>query len=363
MKKLIHSLFFAVALLCFQQAGAQGINFETISLSEAMSKASNPASPKLILIDCYTSWCIPCIEMAQMEFPKKEAGDYFNPKFVSIKFDMEKGEGKEIAKKYGVKAYPTFLLLNAQGNELNRVVGKATAEEFIEKVKTALDPKNSIAGLKAAYEENKSLATGMPYALGLYQNSKDPAPVLEELFEKAQDFERFSPNYLELALGTTKFNSPFFRKLMMYKDKLDNSMGTDVINRIIFDKVRKDMYSMAMGNGARYNIFYTPEEVEAVAYTIGLLKLPPDKPETHMPKVALYVVNKDLDGLIDYYKRYLWSQPSTDVFKGILNGILLAQLPKATEAQKAAIREYFDAAGKSFQKEVAQYQSMAGSIK
>jgi len=360
---MIKSLFFGIAICYSTLLSAQGIKFETISLKEAMGKAANPASPKLILVDCYTTWCIPCIEMAQTEFPKKEAGDYFNPKFVSVKFDMEKGEGKELGKKYGVKAYPTFLLLDAQGNELNRVVGKATAEEFIEKVKTALDPKNSVKGLKAAYEASKSMTTGMPYVMALYQNSKDPAPVLEELFDNAMDYERFSPNYLELALGTAKFGSPFFRKMMMYKSNMDQAMGTEIINRIIFDKIRKDMYSIAMENGARYNVFYTPQEVEDVAYTIGLMKLKPDLTERHIINAALYVSKKDIDGLIAYYNRNIWSIPSSDVFRGILDGVLANQIAKATESQKQAIKGFFEKSGKFFEKEGKRSLSMAESIK
>lgn len=362
MKKFITSLLFGICICYCQMTSAQGINFESLTLSNAMSKASDPARPKLILIDCYTTWCIPCIEMAQMEFPKKVAGDYVNPKFVSIKFDMEKGEGLEIAKKYNVKAYPTFLILNSQGQEINRVVGKSTAEEFIEKVEKALDPKNSLPGLKSAYEAKRGMNTGMPYALALYQNSKDPSPVLEELFERAMDFERFSTSYLELALGTVKFGSPFFRKLMLYKSNMDQAMGTEVINKIIFDKVRKDMYSIASGTGAKYNVFYTPQQVEEVAYTIGLLKLRKDVPENHMCQIALYVANKDLDGMINYYKRYLRNLPSNDVFKGILDNILSAQLSNASEAQKMAIKEYFQSAAKFLDKEAKQYQSKAESI-
>ncbi|PWK79820.1 thioredoxin [Mucilaginibacter oryzae] len=363
MKKLIKSLLFVIAVFYCQALAAQGVNFETLTLRDAMSKANDPANPKLILIDCYTSWCMPCLEMAQQEFPKKVAGDYINPKFVSIKFDMEKGEGKEIGKKYGVTAYPTFLILNAHGQEINRVVGKSTADEFIEKVKTALDPKNSLAGIKKAYEENKSMATGMPYALALYKNAKDPSPVLEEIFDKAMDFERFSNDYLELALGTVKFGSPFFRKMMMYKAEMDQAMGTEVINRIIFDKIRKDMYQIAAGTAARYNIVYTPQQVEDIAYTVGLMKLPSDRPETHMCKIALYAINKDLDGMIDYYKRYIAYFRQTDVFKGILDGILRAQVSKASEAQKAAIKAYFENNAKSLNKEAQQSQFQAESIK
>lgn len=363
MKRTITSLLFTIVLCYSQMLSAQGIKFETISLQEAMGKAANPANPRMILVDCYTTWCIPCIEMAQQEFPKKEAGDYFNPKFVSVKFDMEKGEGKELAKKYDVKAFPTFLLLDAQGNELNRVVGKATAEEFIEKVKTALDPKNSLKGIKAAYEAKKSMATGMPYALALYQNAKDPSPVLEELFDTAMDYDRFSPNYLELALGTTKFGSPFFRKMMMYKSNLDQAMGTEIINRIIFDKVRKDMYSIAMENGAKYSVFYTPQEVEDVAYTIGLLKLKPDLTERHIINAALYVSKKDIDGLIAYYDRNIWNIPSDDVFRGILDGVLARQTANASPAQKQAIKAFFEKSGNFFSKDGKRHLTMAESIK
>jgi thiol-disulfide isomerase/thioredoxin len=362
MKHFFNLIILTVCILTTQSVFAQGINFETTSLEVAKGKAGNPAEPKLILVDCYTTWCIPCLEMAQQEFPKKVAGDYFNPKFVSVKFDMEKGEGLEIGKKYNVKEYPTFLILNAQGQEINRVVGKATAEEFIEKVKSALDPKNSLAGLKAAYEEKKTMATGFPYALALYQNAKDPSPVLEELFDNSQDFERFSKDYLELAFGITKFGSPFFRKLLLEKSNIDAFWGTEVTNRIIFDKVRKDMYQIANETAARYNIVYTPKEVEEVAYTISLLKLPQSKAETHMCRLALYVINKDLDGLIAYYKRHIALIPNTDVFKDMLDGMLMQKMSKANEKQKIAIKEYFSGLVKIHDREAQRYRNLTENL-
>lgn len=363
MRLFLISAWIGVITLCHTVTFGQGIKFEELTMSAAMSKAANVNSPKLIFVDCYTTWCIPCIEMAKMEFPKKIMGDYFNPKFISVKFDMEKGEGKDLGKKYNVTAYPTFLILDASGQEINRVVGKASAEDFIEKVKAALDPKNSLAGLKAAYEAKKDLTNGLPYAKALYQNSKDPSPVLEEIFDHSEEFERFSVDFLELTLGTVKFGSPFFRKIMLEKGRLDLAMGTEVINRIIFDKVRKDMYSIAFENGARYNVFYTPKEVEDVAYTIALLKLNPEEPEHHMCRVALFVVNKDLDGMIAYYKRYIQKLPTNTVFKGILEDVLFKQTAKATVAQKAAIKDYFKSASESFGKTASQYGAKLDNIK
>ncbi len=363
MKVFIVSLFIAIGVLCSHNTLiAQGIVFQELTLKQAITKANDPADPKLIFVDCYTSWCGPCIEMAKQEFPKKVAGDFFNPKFVSVKFDIEKGEGIDIGKKYDVKMFPTFLILDAKGEEINRVIGKAGAEEFIEKVKVAMKPDNSMVNLKAAYEKDKSMLTALPYAKALADNAKDPTAVLNEVFDIAYDFERFSVDYLNLALSTAEFGSPFFRKLMWSKRKIDLTLGEEVANQLIFDKVRKHMYLIANENGAKYNVYYTPQQVEDIVYTISLLKMDPMIQEVHLCRIALYVVNKDLDGMIDYYKRYIMNLPNNDVFKGIMEGILSSKLPKATAAQKAAIMEYYQLGQKSFERQAKHYQDISASL-
>jgi thiol-disulfide isomerase/thioredoxin len=358
MRVFIISILLTIGIVGKQHAIAQGIVFQALTLKQAMSKAADAADPKFIFVDCYTSWCGPCIEMAKQEFPKKEAGDFFNPKFVSVKFDIEKGEGIDIGKKYDVKIFPTFLILDAKGEEINRVVGKAGIEEFIEKVKGAMKPDNSMASMKAAYEKEKNMMTALPYAKALADNGRDPSAVLSDVFDRAQDFERFSVDYLRLALEATEFGSPFFRKLMLDKRSIDLALGEEVANQMIFDKVRKHMYLIANETGAKYNVFYTPQQVEDIAYTISLMKMDPMKHELHMCRVALYVVNKDLDGMIDYYKRYIVSIPDNDVFKGILDGILSTKVPKATAAQKTAIKEYFELGQKNYDRQAKHYREM-----
>ncbi len=118
----------------------EGVNFvEGKTLYEVLQMGRQQG--RLVFVDCYTTWCGPCKMMANREFPKKEAGDYFNAKFVNAKFDMEKGEGPEIATKYSVHAYPTFLVLDSLGTLVHRVVGAGPIDEFIKGVDAGLTGK------------------------------------------------------------------------------------------------------------------------------------------------------------------------------------------------------------------------------
>ncbi len=110
-----------------------GIKFEDCTFAEALAKAS--AEGKRVFMDCYTSWCVPCRKMSNEVFILPEVGGYFNEHFVSIKMDMEKGEGPELAKKYKVNAYPTMLVLDKDGNVLNTVLGARSAKELLQLIK------------------------------------------------------------------------------------------------------------------------------------------------------------------------------------------------------------------------------------
>ena len=120
-----------------------GIRFETGSLLETLAKARQ--ENKAVFVDCYTSWCGPCKMMSTQVFPDKQAGDFFNPRFISIKIDMEKEEGKELAQKWKINAFPTYLILNPQGEVVYTSRGYIPVEELIRRMNEGLEQwKNSI---------------------------------------------------------------------------------------------------------------------------------------------------------------------------------------------------------------------------
>ena len=140
-------------------SNAQGIEFFKGTFDEAKAQAKK--EDKLIFMDAYASWCGPCKRMAKNVFPKKEAGDYFNKNFVNVKMDMEKGEGRGLAKKYSVGSYPTLLFLDYNGDVVYKTKGaRRDAKSLIQVGEKALRPsKNTLRTLQKKWDNgNRDLS-------------------------------------------------------------------------------------------------------------------------------------------------------------------------------------------------------------
>lgn len=138
--KMLKRLIFLISLIlsCQGVVRAQGIEFmDNRPLDEVLSKAKSEG--KMIFVDCYTSWCGPCKMLARDVFPQKEVGDFFNPRFVSLKLDMEKGEGPTLGKRWDVGVYPTLMFLTNDGEVLFQTVGSRNAVQLVDTVAYMLE--------------------------------------------------------------------------------------------------------------------------------------------------------------------------------------------------------------------------------
>ena len=121
MRTLFIALFMLISFSGFAQE-EEGIRFEDVDSLEAALKLAKEQN-KLVFMDCYTTWCGPCVHLTKNIFPIKEVGDFYNANFINVKFDMEKDAGIGIAKKYHVRAYPTLLFLDANGEVVHKHLG------------------------------------------------------------------------------------------------------------------------------------------------------------------------------------------------------------------------------------------------
>ncbi len=210
MKKTAILSFLFLAIVTF----GQGIKFEEAKFASLLAKAKK--ENKLIFIDAYAVWCGPCKLMVKNIFPKQEVGEYYNAHFINTKIDMEKGEGIDLAKKYNVKVFPTYLFINGDGEEVHRTIGYVEEKEFVQFAKDAEDPNKRLASLKSKFDEGE----------------KDP-----EFLKNLADLTRYTDaNYTSLVLdryfATNTINNVDDVKLLI--DGLQNSDSP--LYKIFLDK-------------------------------------------------------------------------------------------------------------------------------
>ena len=225
-----------------------GTNFRNLAYADALAVAK--AEGKLLFVDCYTAWCGPCRQMAEKVFPQKEAGDYFNPRFVCVKYDMEKGEGGELAKQWEVRAFPTFLIIRPDGTIQHRLVGADDLEAFIARVEQGLNAETSLEAQKRRYAEggmdNRQL---MAYWQTL-NDAADPdeAKVYTELLGRLSDTEKLQPEYWGIYYGEAcVIGSPLWQFMLAHLPELREQVGSDKVDRLLTEVYWDALSGYVMG--------------------------------------------------------------------------------------------------------------------
>ncbi|TRZ45075.1 thioredoxin family protein [Robertkochia solimangrovi] len=199
-KRLIILLFLSL-LGQVWNSKAQGIEFEHISLEDALQMAAK--EEKLVFIDFYTEWCAPCKVMTKNIFPLESVGNYFNKNFISIKLDAEK-EGKGAAGKYNISAYPTFLFLNPKGDVVYLDTGSKPESDFIElgeKVIASLHDKYSLEKLNSMYAEKSEDESFLKiYIKKLKEYGQSPTEAIEQWLKYQTEFPNDHVRMMEFYL-------------------------------------------------------------------------------------------------------------------------------------------------------------------
>lgn len=231
--------FWVLPVLAF----AQGVDFRKVSFEEALELAIK--EKKQVFIDFHTEWCGPCKRMSREVFVREEAGRYFNREFICLKMDAEKGEGKELAQKYGVRAYPTFIVLDGEGREEYRTTGYRPAEEFIEKIRKGIDPQWSPKGLARRYEKGeRSPGLINDYALLLLEQGQQERgeQVLRDYFHSLSPKKRIKPeNFFLYSRYSFNLKDEKARYLFDHKDAFVKMNGREAVEKLLYAWLRIEL--------------------------------------------------------------------------------------------------------------------------
>lgn len=194
MKKTLITLLFGLTLATGTVTAQT--NFRNIDFNEALKQSQ--AENKLVFIDFYTDWCGPCRKMSKEVFPQKQVGDFFNAQFVCIKLNAEK-EGKALAQQFNIKAYPTFIIADQQGNAKVTITGAFPADAFITKVKNELNPEQTPERMKQRYESGERTPELVnAYAMDFMEKKKydEGYKIINDYFNSLTDKQKLSAENL-----------------------------------------------------------------------------------------------------------------------------------------------------------------------
>ncbi|MCP5050811.1 MAG: thioredoxin fold domain-containing protein [bacterium] len=156
---MIRKITFIIVLMMyafnFASASEVTLDFKTDWAKELKDAAANG---KPVFMDFYTDWCPPCKLLNSTTFKDQAMAGYFKKEnYVLIKVNPEKDRVAE--SKFNVYSYPTLVVFDKKGKEIDRILGYRTAEEMIKLLSDLQKGIGTIEDYLNRYRKTKGKAT------------------------------------------------------------------------------------------------------------------------------------------------------------------------------------------------------------
>ena len=353
-----------LSLLAFVAATAQGIAFEPEGTTLEQASVKAKAEHKLIFLDCYTQWCGPCKKMAREVFPQPQVGAAMNPKFVSLQIDMESAYGAPLAKRLQVTAYPTFVIFNADAQEIGRFLGGSTAEGFLERVEEN-SKDNASADLQARWkagERDPQFLHEYLTSLTATYKTDEANDVAEALLQGKE--ETFATDSTLRAVFLRNINNPFAASFV-YTVKHPETLKSQIGAGLVEGKIRSVLggFQRQVINEGNGTATIDQQQFDRFVTLLSELNIPEADHYRLSTLIALTEKQHDYKAYMGYVKEYL-ANPALDA-----SDMQLAQwtkpfaAPDADQQQKAEMKKILQQRVADLAAGLRQPQSSVGNMR
>ncbi|OGX84664.1 hypothetical protein BEN48_02690 [Hymenobacter glacialis] len=222
-------LFCAVAV----QGQTTALNFRAIKWAEVLATAKKTHKP--IFFYAWSPSCGPCVGMARDVFPDSAVARYYNANFVSYKANIDEGEGKVLASKYGIQSLPAYLYFTPEGKPLHRSGSGKPAAAFIEDGKDALNPSKAYFALKERYakgDRTPGLLYSLSSAPGIMQEQALCNQVTDQYLKTQSAQEMASPKNQEYIFNqNVAYESAASRYFLQHQPAFVSQFGQEAVSR------------------------------------------------------------------------------------------------------------------------------------
>jgi thioredoxin-related protein len=266
---LILSPFFLFGQSSTVPVKATGINFiDGLSWKEVVAKAT--AEKKNIVIDCYTTWCVPCKKMEKEVFSQQKVGEFFNQHFICyrLQLDSTKNDNDEVKKRYAdaewirkefqVYSYPTVLFLSPEGKLLERSVGLIDTAAFMQIGRQLLDPNRNYYALLEKYnqgERNRDAMRVIAITASKLNDTVTASKISKDYLSRLKSGEYLRKDNIEFFQLFTKtsrdvgFNVFYNNVDSINKLMQDNMYAQSLLNYVIITEMVLPSWRMAEKTG------------------------------------------------------------------------------------------------------------------
>ena len=338
--------------------GEEGITFIHEKFAAALQQAKS--SNKLLFIDAYTTWCGPCKLMSKNVFPEKAVADFYNKQFVNLKLDMEKGEGPNVALRFGIAAYPTLLFLDGDGKLIHKALGFQDVKEFIEVGKTALDGDKTLSSWTNKYEKgNREPVFLKEYAQKLTEAYDNRQFTIADEYLKTQT-DWLSPDNIEFIYRYTEgVESKLFPFLIKNKKAFETKYEAGEIEMkiqgMVTDRLfnEKNLPTLGLADTIIQMVYPTKAKRMAKNYRLNYYRMKGDRAQYAQAAVDYFKKYKDsaeeLSDVANTFheqigdkkllkKAVKWAKKAVVLDNSYLNNLTLAQLYVDIEDKKKALK-------------------------
>jgi thiol-disulfide isomerase/thioredoxin len=280
-----HSLLLTLFILGYYTNYAQNLTVVNQDYHRALEVAS--VENKLIFVDFYTTWCVPCKQLDKLIFQHDSVQQELGKDFILLKYDAEKDSAFHLSKKHHVMSYPTGLILDKNGYVIERKYG-FSGEDF-----QSLN--------KSVFEfTNKALASaGSGKKLKGYSNRID-----------ASKYPRFYTDYINRT--NTKLDTAALKQFWRKQKNLYAEEYFSVLIYFYGEQLPESMLNELLKNKSKYESLFGNMDVEVLFYFLSAGKFEKaiaENNEAMFNKAIDFTKNalgeSYLSTMIPYYKKEL----------------------------------------------------------
>ncbi|MGN6294264.1 MAG: thioredoxin family protein [Chitinophagaceae bacterium] len=255
-----------VTLLSCTNGFAQSLTTIEQDYQQALRLAAK--DNKLLLIDFYTSWCVPCKKLDKLVFQNDSIKQILGKNYVLLRYNAEDDTVFNLSKKHHIFIYPSAVVLNKNGYVVNRNYG-FSGEDFATLSTSVL----------TFTSQSRELNDQNIFLKG-YTNTID-----------ISGYPKFYIDYINRI--NTKPDPAVIRK---YFSENRNIFSEEYFSTLIYigaDEVPPSVADSILKNKKRYTELYGEKEVESLLYVIVRSKFDKaiaEKNQLLFDDAVLYVV-------------------------------------------------------------------------